>query len=244
MNFRQISEQAFMIYFKAEISEDVYNQVNRVASYLRTQQHLHIKEVVPSYRAIMVYFDGLHTNYETLIQALQLEHFGNKQAQLYDKQSRVVNIPVIYGGKWGPDIDIVAAHHDLTIDEVIQYHTETFYLIYMIGFMPGFPFLGGLNPKLHTPRKEEPRIKIDAGSVGIANNQTGLYPSDSPGGWQIIGRTPIDIYNPRRHPKILYQPGDKVKFYSIDEETFLHIQSYVHKNQLDYDEWVTVTDEY
>lgn len=242
MHFRQISEQSFMIYFKAEISESVYEHVNAVVAHLHQINHPHVVEIVPSYRAIMVYFDGIQINFDTLIEALQLDAFDYKQSQAYTRGTKIVNIPVLYGGKWGPDIGIVAEHNHLTIEEVIQYHTEKYYLVYMIGFMPGFPFLGGLSPRLHTPRKEEPRIKIDAGSVGIANNQTGLYPSDSPGGWQIIGLTPIDVFNPKREPKILYQPGDKIKFYSINEEEFLHIQKYVRKNQLDYDEWVMIED--
>ncbi|EGQ0315291.1 5-oxoprolinase subunit PxpB [Staphylococcus pseudintermedius] len=242
MYFRQISEQSFIIYFKAEISESVYEHVNAVVEHIQKMNHPHIHEIVPSYRAIMVYFDGIQTDFETLIQALQLDTLDMQQTKVNTVQKRIVNIPVLYGGKWGPDIEIVADHNHLTVDEVIQYHTENHYLVYMIGFMPGFPFLGGLSPRLHTPRKEEPRIKIDAGSVGIANNQTGLYPSDSPGGWQIIGRTPIDVFNPKREPKILYQPGDRIKFYSINEEQFLHIQKYVRKNQLDYDEWVMIED--
>lgn len=242
MHFRQISEQSFMIYFKAEISESVYEHVNTVVRHLHQVNHPHVVEIVPSYRAIMVYFDGIQINFDTLIEALLLDTFDYQQSQAHTRRTRIVNIPVLYGGKWGPDIDIVAEHNHLTIEEVIQYHTGKYYLVYMIGFMPGFPFLGGLSPRLHTPRKEEPRIKIDAGSVGIANNQTGLYPSDSPGGWQIIGRTPIDVFNSKREPKILYQPGDKIKFYSINEEEFLHIQKYVRKNQLDYDEWVMIED--
>ncbi|MEJ7540603.1 5-oxoprolinase subunit PxpB [Staphylococcus intermedius] len=240
MHFRQISEQSFMIYFKAEISETVYQHVNAVMAHIERINHPHIQEIVPSYRAILVYFDGIKTDVETLIEALQLDTFDPQQSKMRTERKRIVNIPVRYGGKWGPDIEVVAHHNNLSIDEVIQYHTEKHYLVYMIGFMPGFPFLGGLSPHLYTPRKEEPRIKIDAGSVGIANNQTGIYPSDSPGGWQIIGRTPIDVFNPSREPKILYQPGDRIKFYSINEEQFLHIQKYVRKNQLDYDEWVMI----
>lgn len=242
LNFRQISEQSFMIYFKSEISEDVFENVNFVVDYLHSKEHPYIQEVVSSYRAILVYFDGIRINFETLVEELELNQLNFSHEHNAQVQRRIINLPVLYGGKWGPDLDVVAAHNQLSIEQVIQYHTEAFYLVYMIGFMPGFPFLGGLNKKLHTPRKEEPRIKIKAGSVGIANNQTGLYPSDSPGGWQIIGRTPIDVFNPHRDPKILYKPGDKIKFYSINEEEFLHVQKYVQKKQLDYDEWVMIED--
>ncbi|WP_422936788.1 5-oxoprolinase subunit PxpB, partial [Staphylococcus chromogenes] len=193
--------------------------------YINSLEHPFIKELLPSYRVILVYFDGIEIKYESLIEELKLNefHFENMQGQ---SQRKIINIPVLYGGEWGPDLDLVAEHNKLTPEEVVRKHTESFYLVYMIGFMPGFPFLGGLDKALHTPRKAEPRLKIPAGSVGIANNQTGLYPEDSPGGWQIIGQTPIKVFDLNRDPKILYQPGDKIKFYAINEEQFLHIKKY------------------
>ncbi|PTG67763.1 allophanate hydrolase, partial [Staphylococcus chromogenes] len=225
MECRQISEQSFMIYFNPEINEYTFNQVNAMKDYINSLEHPFIKELLPSYRAILVYFDGIEIKYESLIEELKLNefHFENMQGQ---SQRKIINIPVLYGGEWGPDLDLVAEHNKLTPEEVVRKHTESFYLVYMIGFMPGFPFLGGLDKALHTPRKAEPRLKIPAGSVGIANNQTGLYPEDSPGGWQIIGQTPIKVFDLNRDPKILYQPGDKIKFYAINEEQFLHIKKY------------------
>lgn len=228
MECRQISEQSFMIYFNPEINEYTFNQVNAMKDYINSLEHPFIKELLPSYRAILVYFDGIEIKYESLIEELKLNefHFENMQGQ---SQRKIINIPVLYGGEWGPDLDLVAEHNKLTPEEVVRKHTESFYLVYMIGFMPGFPFLGGLDKALHTPRKAEPRLKIPAGSVGIANNQTGLYPEDSPGGWQIIGQTPIKVFDLNRDPKILYQPGDKIKFYAINEEQFLHIKKYTAK---------------
>lgn len=237
MECRQISEQSFMIYFNPEINEYTFNQVNAMKDYINSLEHPFIKELLPSYRAILVYFDGIEIKYESLIEELKLNefHFENMQGQ---SQRKIINIPVLYGGEWGPDLDLVAEHNKLTPEEVVRKHTESFYLVYMIGFMPGFPFLGGLDKALHTPRKAEPRLKIPAGSVGIANNQTGLYPEDSPGGWQIIGQTPIKVFDLNRDPKILYQPVDKIKFYAINEEQFLHIKKYTAKGLIDYTEWV------
>lgn len=239
MQFKQISEQSFMIYFDAQINEEIFSEVNAVSDYLKSLEHPYIQEIVPSYRAILVYFDGISITYEALLEELELSTYVLSATEV-NQPRRIVNIPVLYGGKWGPDLEYVAEYHKLSVEEVIQYHIEGYYLVYMIGFMPGFPFLGGLNARIHTPRKEEPRLKIPAGSVGIANNQTGLYPADSPGGWQIIGRTPIDVFDLKRDPKILYQPGDKIKFYAINEEEFLHIQKYVEKGRLNYDEWVRI----
>ena len=237
MECRQISEQAFLIYFDAEINEHTFNQVNAMKDYINSYEHPFVKELLPSYRAILVYFDGIEIKYESLIEELKLKefHFENMQTQTPRK---IINMPVLYGGEWGPDLNIVAEHNSISPEEVVRKHTESYYLVYMIGFMPGFPFLGGLDKALHTPRKAEPRLKIPAGSVGIANNQTGLYPEDSPGGWQIIGQTPIKVFDLHRNPKILYQPGDKIKFYAINEEQFLHIKKYTSKGQIDYTEWV------
>ena len=127
---------------------------------------------------------------------------------------------------------------------MIDLHTKEDYLIYLLGFMPGFPFLGGLSSQLHTPRRSEPRTQIPAGSVGIANNQTGLYPKSSPGGWQIIGQTPIEVFNIERQPMCLYQPGDYIHFYSITTEEFQHIVEQQSAGNYNYEGLVTLTDEY
>lgn len=140
----------------------------------------------------------------------------------------VIHIPVLYNLEMGPDLEEVASYNNLTIEEVVQIHTTNEYLVYMLGFMPGFPFLGGLDERIHTPRRSEPRVKINAGSVGIANNQTGLYPSDSPGGWQIIGRTPLKVFDQYSEPMTLYEAGDYIKFYSIDETTYNQIESEIN----------------
>ncbi|UWF57864.1 5-oxoprolinase subunit PxpB [Staphylococcus hyicus] len=243
MNFRQISEQAFMIYFNPKIDERTFNQVHAVKNYIESLEHPDIKEIVPSYRALLVYFNGVSIKYESLLEDLKLKSFTFNQISMKQRR-RIVNLPVLYGGKWGPDLEIVAHHNKLTADQVVQTHTEGYYLVYMIGFMPGFPFLGGLDKSIHTPRKSEPRLNIPAGSVGIANNQTGLYPADSPGGWQIIGQTPIKVFDIHRDPKILYQPGDKIKFYAINEEQFKHIKKYTQNGLIDYKDWVVIEDEH
>ena len=133
---------------------------------------------------------------------------------------RPVEIPVCYGGELGPDIDTVAATNNLTVEEVIELHCEPEYLIYAVGFSPGFPFLGGLPERLYTPRLETPRTLVPGGSVGIANNQTGIYPVASPGGWQLIGRTPVKLFAPWRQNPFLYQAGDRLKFKPISTDEY------------------------
>ncbi len=137
--------------------------------------------------------------------------------------SKIIEIQVCYGKAYGPDIENVARINHITIDEVIKIHSESEYLIYMVGFTPGFPFLGGLSEKLFTPRLETPRLKVPKGSVGIANNQAGVYPIESPGGWQLIGKTPLNLFDPNRSNPLLYQAGDKIKFKPITEREFEEI---------------------
>jgi len=125
---------------------------------------------------------------------------------------REIDIPVVYGGKDGPDLDIVARHTGLSTKEVIQRHSDADYIVYFIGFMPGFAYMGGLDPALATPRQDEPRLSIPAGSVGIGGEQTGIYPLASPGGWQLIGRTVLPLFDPGQTPPTLLRPGDRVRF--------------------------------
>ena len=132
----------------------------------------------------------------------------------------VVEIPVCYGGSYGEDLKDVAAHAGLTEEEVIKLHSSVDYNIYMLGFLPGFPYLGGLDPKLFTPRLDNPRTKIPEGSVGIGGEQTGIYPLESPGGWRLIGRTPLKLYDPDREQPFLYQAGDYIRFVPITAEEY------------------------
>ncbi|NLG86950.1 MAG: 5-oxoprolinase subunit PxpB, partial [Firmicutes bacterium] len=136
-------------------------------------------------------------------------------------------IPVCYGGKFGPDLDYVCEHTGLSAEEVIQLHTGTDYLIYMLGFTPGFSYLGGMDERLATPRLKTPRTHIPAGSTGIAGKQTGIYPIDSPGGWQLIGRTPLKLYDPFRDPPVLLKAGNYVRFTAITEDEYEEIAAQV-----------------
>jgi len=136
---------------------------------------------------------------------------------------RQVEIPVCYGDDYGPDINFVAESNLMTVEEVINIHSAGDYLIYMVGFTPGFPFLGGLSPKLVTPRLETPRTLVPEGSVGIANAQTGVYPVASPGGWRLIGRTPLKLFAPERENPLLYQAGDRIRFKPISGDEYTRI---------------------
>lgn len=243
MEYKLINEETIMIYFEQQIDPSTFKEVQKVEKYIKDQQHEAIIEVIPSYRAIMLHIDITKQSLAKVVNELKLEQLSKLDFDENLNRVKTISLPVLYGGNYGPDIQEVATHNQLSIEEVIKLHTENTYLIYMLGFMPGFPFLGGLNSKLATPRREEPRTSIPAGSVGIANNQTGLYPKQSPGGWQIIGRTPITVFDILRTPMCLYESGDYIKFYSIDESTFEQIVE-AQQGEFDIEKWVKIQYEY
>ena len=177
-----------------------------------------VAEIIPTYRSLLIIYDPSITNPAELQKIL--ETLEARLGEIKIPPPRTVEIPVCYGGAFGPDIETVADTNNLTVEEVIERHCEPEYPIYMVGFTPGFPFLGGLSEKLHTPRLETPRTLVPEGSVGIANNQTGIYPIASPGGWQLIGRTPLKLFAPWRRNPFLYQAGDCLKFKPISAEEY------------------------
>jgi KipI family sensor histidine kinase inhibitor len=178
-----------------------------------------VEELVPTYRSLLVRYDSLKTSYERLV--FRIKEIGEN---LDGSSSRIdvkeIQVPVVYGGEYGPDILNVANYHGLTEQQVVKLHSEREYRVYMIGFVAGFPYLGTVPDEIATPRLETPRLKVPAGSVGIAEKQTGIYPCEAPGGWQIIGRTPISLFNPLRRPPAILESGDTVKFEPITEQEF------------------------
>ncbi len=173
------------------------------------RQWPHVIEVVPGMNNLTVLFDPLAANVDVLTQKLA-KAWGAAEANL--TPGRLVEIPVCYGGEYGPDLAAVARHTALPAAEVVKLHANTEYTVFCLGFQPGFAYLGGLDRKLETPRRAEPRVAIPAGSVGIGGAQTGIYPASSPGGWQLIGRTREKLFDPMRTPPSLLQPGDRVRF--------------------------------
>jgi len=180
-----------------------------------------VEEIIPSYRSLLVAYDPLVISFKDLTQGLK----KIEQGLSYTKapEHRRIEIPTLYGGDYGPDLDFVASHHELTPEEVVRVHSSQDYLVYMLGFTPGFPYLGGNLEEIAAPRLQTPRIKVPAGSVGIGENQTGIYPIESPGGWQIIGRTPLKLFNPLRPPYFLLASGDMVRFIPINEKQYMDL---------------------
>ena len=201
-----------------DISEAINAQIRAFNIALANSKVPGIVETVPTYRSLMVHYDPSVILYASLVKKLQ--GLLGQLDQIEIPPSQVLEIPVLYGGEEGPDLDFVAQHAGKTPEEVVRIHTSTEYLIYMLGFTPGFTYLGGMSDEIATPRLKTPRVKIPAGSVGIAGSQTGVYPIDSPGGWQLIGRTPVRMYDPDRATPILPEAGQYIKFYAIDRAEY------------------------
>lgn len=188
-----------------------------------------ISEIIPTYRSILIIYDPLLIEYNNLIEYLKETYSSLGDSS--EGATRIVELPTVYGGEYGPDIEFVAKHNNLTVEQVIKLHSSTDYLLYMLGFTPGFGYLGGMKKEIETPRLQVPRTKIPAGSTGIAGNQTGIYPIDSPGGWQLIGRTPVKLYDPLATTPILLNAGDYVRFVPISEKEYLKIKKEINNGE-------------
>ncbi|CAJ2930840.1 5-oxoprolinase subunit PxpB [Burkholderia pseudomallei] len=169
----------------------------------------HVVDVVPGMNNLTIVFDPLETTADTLAPLMKAAW---RDADGVAESGREIEIPVEYGGAFGPDLDAVARHTGLARDEVVRRHAAGTYVVFFLGFQPGFTYMGGLDGSLHTPRRAAPRLEVPAGSVGIGGEQTGIYPAAAPGGWQLIGRTPLALFDPARTPPTLLQPGDHVRF--------------------------------
>lgn len=220
--FRNAGDTGLIVEFGKKIDPDINNRVRAMQRALKKQTIKGIKEIIPSYTSLLLIYDPLQTDFQNLINLIEDIEKNLDTSQIVPGE--VVKIPVCYGDDLGPDIENVEKSSGLSRDEVIKLHCEPEYLIYMIGFTPGFPFLGGLNEKLFTPRLKTPRVSVPKGSVGIANNQTGMYPIASPGGWQLIGQTPLNLFALHRKNPFLYKAGDRIKFIPVSKKEFKRLK--------------------
>lgn len=204
--------------FGQEINLDINHRVTALKMLLKEKGIPGIVETIPTYCSLLIEYDPMVIQYDELVNNLKV--LVNQLRAIKLPEKRVVEIPVAYGGEYGPDLKEVAETHGISEEEVIRLHSEPEYPIYMLGFVAGFPYLGGMNKAIATPRKKTPRLKIESGSVGIAGEQTGIYSVESPGGWQIIGRTPIKLYDPERERPVLLEAGQYIKFKAITYEEF------------------------
>jgi inhibitor of KinA len=205
-----------------ELGDDIDPRINRkVQSLFRSLggiAHPGVLSLNPTYSSLFIEYDPRECSFEQLL--LLVRRCLAKPVETASEGSVVVDIPVCYGGDLGPDLEYIADYHDLKPEEVIRLHSAPIYSVYMIGFTPGFPYLGGLDERLYTPRREDPRSKVPAGSVAIADRQTGIYSIDSPGGWRLIGRTPVRLFDLGRPEPFHLKPGDSVRFRPITKDEF------------------------
>lgn len=216
--FRLMGDRGLLLEFGDEISSEVNEKVRRMTLAIQTESIEGIVEIVPTYRSLLILYNPLILSFVDLKKRLERIEKGLQQTPF--PEPKLTQIPALYGGSYGPDLEEVAKYHQISPEEVIQLHCSKPYFIYMIGFMPGFPYMGELPEALITSRLKTPRLSVPAGSVAIAQRQTGIYPMESPGGWQIIGRTPVKLFNPEREPPALLQMGNLVQFFPIGEKEF------------------------
>ncbi|WP_251422900.1 5-oxoprolinase subunit PxpB [Veillonella agrestimuris] len=226
--FYPVGDSAISAQFGNTISVETNKKIRTILQSFSTNPVLGIVELVPTYCALLIQYDPILHSYEDMC------HIIKERSIIGDDMNsngivRIVEIPTVYGGEYGPDLEFVASHSNLSIEEVIAIHSSTDYLVYMLGFIPGFTYLGGMDQRIATPRLSSPRTHIAAGSVGIAGNQTGIYPSESPGGWQIIGRTPLVMYDGNKEDPTLVRAGDYVRYVPISEDGFLHMFNHLEQ---------------
>ncbi len=225
IKYMPAGDSSIVVEFGDSIKEEINSRIRNMLIGIENSNIEGIREVVPTYRSIAVLYDPSLILYDEIKN--KLIEIEKNMLDSEEAPARVVELPTVYAGEYGPDLEFVAEHNGLTEEEVIKIHSEGKYLVYMLGFTPGFPYLGGMDEKIATPRLENPRTKIAAGAVGIAGSQTGVYPIESPGGWQLIGRTPLNLYAPLEDPPVLLNSGDYIKFVPVSEEEFLKIQKEV-----------------
>ena len=214
--FRNLGDSALLVVAGNSVSPQINSQVRGLITEIRKKDWPGIQEMVPSYSSLVIHFNPLVLSFSA-IEGLICDVW-DLAVSVEEKSVKIISVPILYGGNFGPDIDEVAELTGLSTEEVIEKHSGVNYLVYALGFSPGFPYLGGLDESLKCARLSSPRLNVPAGSVAIADLQTGIYPVASPGGWRIIGRTPIKIFDHLRNSPSIIDPGDFIKFEPLDDE--------------------------
>ena len=234
INIHIAGENALILYFveqgEGQVSANVSSKVQQAEQLIRTamEQELaqYIIDLVPSYASLMVMFDMMTTDHHqirnklrTLLQSIN----DNSEDQNITDEASIVELPVYYSNESGPDLSVIALRAQLTVEQVIELHQAQEYRVYAIGFAPGFAYLGEVDERIAAPRLCTPRMKVPKGAVAIADRQTAVYPSDSPGGWNIIGLCPTNMFDAKATPTMPVKVGDKVRFRAISKDEFLRL---------------------
>jgi KipI family sensor histidine kinase inhibitor len=232
LSFRVASDQSLFVYFdpptkkgdaeaprlQKQIMLEAHEQVRRLLRLLELEPIAGVRNLHPAYSSLLVKFDALKLCQADLEQIIR--GYILRMEKLPLPEPRLVEIPVCYGGEYGPDLDEVAELHQMTVEQAIELHASATYVVYFLGFAPGFAYLGDVAEQLATPRLPSPRKSVPAGSVGIAGRQTGVYPIATPGGWRLLGRTPVKMFQPDRAQMSLLALGDRVRFVPISPQQF------------------------
>jgi inhibitor of KinA len=226
LKIQPLGDTGLHIDFQEKVSKELNQKIRSFCKAIEDEHVEGIVELVPAYTSLTLYY---------LPHQLVYQQIKKKVLTIYEKnvvtenvRSNIISIPTLYGGNVGEDLSRVASLNQIDEEEVIHLHSGTDYLVYMMGFLPGFPYLGGLSSKLFTPRLDNPRSHVPAGSVGVAGEQTGIYPLESPGGWNIIGRTPIKLFDPGKGNSFLFEPGDYIRFVPINEQEYEEIEQEIN----------------
>src|SRR5579859_600133 len=218
IGFQPASDQSILVHFGHEISLETHREIVSFLKLLEAEPIQGIVNLHPAYCSVLVKFDPSKFTHAEIESSLA-PHLARLEKVKLTKP-RLRQIPVCYGGHEGPDLDDVASLHGLSVDEVIHLHSSATYTAYFLGFVPGFAYLGGLPPDLATPRLQTPRKAVPSGSLAIGGNQTGVYPTVTPGGWRLIGKTPLKLFNPAAAHSSFFEIGDQVRFVPITAEEF------------------------
>ncbi len=217
---RRMGDSALVVSFEERIAPEINAQAVRLAMWLRGERLLGVRDVVESYCAVTLHIDPLAVDVDSVTSTLEAEAERVATTPRGLKEQRLITVPVCYGDEFGPDLQAVAANAGCSTQEVVRRHTAQTYHVYMLGFLPGFAYMASVDPSIAVPRRASPRLRVPAGSVGIAGPQTGVYPLTAPGGWQLIGRTPLSAFDLDRADPFLFHAGDQVRFESVSGEAF------------------------
>lgn len=220
INFRIVpsGDSAIVVELEARIDPEINEQAIRLAEMVHAAAIAGVRDVVPTYRSVAVFFDPLRTDYRQLVEWLESQVERLAEAPVAERAS--ITVPVCYQDELGPDLAAVAAFANMLPQHVIAIHAGATYRVFMLGFMPGFAYMGVLDPRIAMPRRSTPRVRVPRGAVGIAGTQTGIYPAETPGGWQLIGRTPLQPFDMTRPAPFLFRPGDAVRFVPIERDEY------------------------
>ena len=216
------SENSTIVYFSERPCSQTSDQIAYTANVLKIRLGEELIDLIPSYHSLLVIYDPLKIGFQKIEQEIR-NTIGQWTSNNQSQQSRTVELPVYYSPESGPDLQRIADHSDLSIDQVIELHQQTEYTVYTMGFAPGFAYLGEVDERIAMPRLATPRHNVPQGAVAIADRQTAIYPSQSPGGWNIVGLCPIRLFNAEKQPHTPMQVGDKIRFISIDRDEFIQL---------------------